>query len=139
MTLKMIRIVSKWLLVPPKSLLLVQSLEISSKVMFENVVASRAPWLDGLGGPGKIWGARAPGPPPISTPEAILKYKRSQELVLAQSFKVTYSTRLLLFTLRGRYHVFKQPSCITVTAQNQKEFHLGQLSNQIEFLLAHLK
>ena len=50
------RIVSKWLLVPAKYLLLVQSLEISSKVMIENVVANRAPWLDDLGGPGKILG-----------------------------------------------------------------------------------
>ena len=35
----------------------------------ENVVAIRAPCLDDLGGPEKILGARAPGPPPNSTSE----------------------------------------------------------------------
>ena len=39
-------------------------------VIFENVVANWAPWLDDLRGPRKILGAWAPGPPLISTPVA---------------------------------------------------------------------
>ena len=56
----MMRTVSKWLLVPPRPLLLkywYTVLEFCLKyhtVIFENVVVNQAPWLDDLGGPRKI-------------------------------------------------------------------------------------
>ena len=71
----MIRIVSNWLLVPHRPILLVHCLEILS-----NVMANRAPCLDDVGDPRKILEAWAAGPPRILTPDPIDSWVDTESL-----------------------------------------------------------